>query len=583
MKYSRQQRQAIETAVDRILSSGVFGQRSRLRELLGYIVGEELEGRGDRLKAYAIGIDVFARPVDFNPNNDSIVRVEMARLRQALDVYYAGAGSDNPIRIGFSRGSYRPHFDTAPGTPAAAPPPMLSRLQATPSLPGGWLGFYLLGAAIAVVILAGLWLLTNRQSSGTPDEAQQASDRIPVVVKQFHGTPGDEHSVYVAEIVSDQIVSALARSKSLSVFNGTADSAAAGHQAAGAPDALIKYLVTGNLQVEPDWSRVTVELSNADTGNIVWAQTYRRGGRFITVQDELVRTIAAELRPQIYNAAKRAIAQKDPETASAWQLYLQATWSPGETVNSLAWQKEQLALARRALELDPDLGQAHAVLAEKLSYLANLDPASDTEAARNEADYHARRALELASDDADTVFNVAVHFKHEGKIAEAAQAVQRTYDLDPNHVLARLLVRFKNQICTTPTASAVRAAIVYDANLSPDNPVRWVTLYWLARLELNRGALEDALLYARRSLQIFASPAVSLQVAAILNQLGRTAEAIALVDTQRVNWPTLDLRHYASRVIHGECDGRPRTPLVRKIYDDLADAYENRKVPNAAQ
>ncbi|MCC0062241.1 MAG: hypothetical protein H6885_12840 [Rhodobiaceae bacterium] len=103
-----------------------------MRKLLSYLIREELEGHGDRLKAYAIGVDVFGRSADFDPNNDSIVRVEMTRLNlQALDVYYAGERAEDPIRIAFSKGSVQTAFQGRFQFPSA---PLL-RLRATPQLP----------------------------------------------------------------------------------------------------------------------------------------------------------------------------------------------------------------------------------------------------------------------------------------------------------------------------------------------------------------------------------------------------------------------------------------------------------------
>src|SRR4029079_5385145 len=67
-------------------------------------------GRGSRIKAYVIGVDVFGRPDDFNPNLDPIVRIEATRLRSALSAYYAVAPRE-PIRIVMKPGSYVPSFE----------------------------------------------------------------------------------------------------------------------------------------------------------------------------------------------------------------------------------------------------------------------------------------------------------------------------------------------------------------------------------------------------------------------------------------------------------------------------------------
>lgn len=78
----------------------------------------ELDGRGGRIKAYTIATEVFGRPADFDPQQDSIVRVEVGRLRRALESYYSGAGSNASVVISIPRGKYRPVF-----TEVESPPP----------------------------------------------------------------------------------------------------------------------------------------------------------------------------------------------------------------------------------------------------------------------------------------------------------------------------------------------------------------------------------------------------------------------------------------------------------------------------
>jgi hypothetical protein len=76
----------------RVLKNGLATASDRQRRLIQYLATEELEGRGDRLKAVSIATDVLGRSVDFDPQTDSIVRVEMGRMRKALNLYYATHG-----------------------------------------------------------------------------------------------------------------------------------------------------------------------------------------------------------------------------------------------------------------------------------------------------------------------------------------------------------------------------------------------------------------------------------------------------------------------------------------------------------
>ena len=86
-----------------VLEHGLATASDRQRRLIQYLVTEELEGRGDRLKAISIATDVLGRSADFNPQTDSIVRVEMGRIRQTLELYYATLGQNDPVQIKFEK------------------------------------------------------------------------------------------------------------------------------------------------------------------------------------------------------------------------------------------------------------------------------------------------------------------------------------------------------------------------------------------------------------------------------------------------------------------------------------------------
>ena len=66
-------------------------QSERIQQFLRYIVEEALAGRGDALKEYTIALDVFDRDESFDPQTNSIVRVEASRLRGKLREYYGGS------------------------------------------------------------------------------------------------------------------------------------------------------------------------------------------------------------------------------------------------------------------------------------------------------------------------------------------------------------------------------------------------------------------------------------------------------------------------------------------------------------
>jgi TolB-like protein len=93
-----------------ILTSEIFVRSERLSRFLRFVVGKALEGRGDEISEYSIGVEVYDRPTAFDPRIDSTVRVEAGRLRAKLREYYEAEGRDSAIRIQLPKGSYSPSF-----------------------------------------------------------------------------------------------------------------------------------------------------------------------------------------------------------------------------------------------------------------------------------------------------------------------------------------------------------------------------------------------------------------------------------------------------------------------------------------
>lgn len=98
----------------RIVASSLFAKAERLSTLLLYVCDVALDGRAEELSEQNIGEAVFGRSRDYDSANDGIVRAQVSRLRQRLDLYFEGEGADEPIRIVIPRGGYIPFFEPRP-------------------------------------------------------------------------------------------------------------------------------------------------------------------------------------------------------------------------------------------------------------------------------------------------------------------------------------------------------------------------------------------------------------------------------------------------------------------------------------
>src|SRR6476660_6092182 len=111
--------------LNRILASKAFRQSDRLKRFLSFIVEETLAGRGERLKEFVVGVEVFGKPASFDPRNDPIVRVQARRLRAQLARYYKEEAAEGELVVELPKGGYAPVFraarSVAPAGPRSAP------------------------------------------------------------------------------------------------------------------------------------------------------------------------------------------------------------------------------------------------------------------------------------------------------------------------------------------------------------------------------------------------------------------------------------------------------------------------------
>ena len=89
----------------RIVESGALGRSRSYVRLLEYLV--QCSERGVRPKEVEIAADVFEKGSEFDPNQDSFVRVYVHNLRQKLEKYYASHSAAGEVRLSIPRGEYR--------------------------------------------------------------------------------------------------------------------------------------------------------------------------------------------------------------------------------------------------------------------------------------------------------------------------------------------------------------------------------------------------------------------------------------------------------------------------------------------
>ena len=99
--------------VERLLHSKTLGGSEVHRRLLEYLAEKTLSGDAENLKEYTIALDALGKPSTYDPRRESVVRIQIGRLRQKLIEYYSDEGRSDPVIVSLPKGSFRLVFESA--------------------------------------------------------------------------------------------------------------------------------------------------------------------------------------------------------------------------------------------------------------------------------------------------------------------------------------------------------------------------------------------------------------------------------------------------------------------------------------
>ena len=307
------QSEAIQTALERLLAWPEIMRSPQLGRFLAYIVQRTLEGNEQAIKAYSIAVDVFGRPVDFDPQADPIVRVQARRLRSLLEDYYRGPGAGEVMQIHLPVGRYVPEFIAVPepGGPNVEQVPPDEPVQGRRSHDRRPL--WVLGAAtVAVVVLAsafGAWWWR-----GAPDAAG-AVQRPTVTVVEFQDLATSEISPAHVAGLAIELVTDLEQFGNIGAHYGAGGDGAdiGGEQPAS------DYVLTGIARPQGDVVQYSAILTEGRTRSVVWNHTLsvalEEAGE-ADVLDTVSKSLSLVLgspRGPLHVAARQYLASAEPD------------------------------------------------------------------------------------------------------------------------------------------------------------------------------------------------------------------------------------------------------------------------------
>jgi len=333
------------------------------------------------------------------------------------------------------------------------------------------------------VVAAGLFVyqLVRSKSGATPrqSEATTAITNKSIAVLPFDNLSDDKSNAYFTEGVQDEILTRLAKVSDLKVI-----ARASTQRFKSAPENLpdiarqlgVANILEGSVQKVGDQVRVNVQLIKAMTNAHLWAEIYdRKLTDIFAVESDIAKSIADTLRAKLSSSAEHVLASRPTENPEAHELYLRGRyfWNRRTGANlqkaadyfqqaigkdsryALAFSgladchvllpayaelgsnprdelPKALEAARKAVELDDTLGEAHTSLARALASDLQL-PAAMSEF---------KRAIELNPNYATAHQWFGECLQSQGHLEEALVELKRAQELDPLSLIINSVLGF---------------------------------------------------------------------------------------------------------------------------------------------
>ena len=277
--------------------------------------------------------------------------------------------------------------------PRVARPPGVSSSGRSTSLPGSM-------PAVAVLPLADL------SGAGAPD--------------------------YFADGLTEELITAVAKVRSLRVISRQSVMRYRGSTKLLpeiARELGVDHVLEGTVLRAGDHVRISLQLIRAEPEQHLWAERFDRSVEdVLTVQSDVARAVAAEIRVKLTPSDEARLAAPGPVSPEVLEAFLKGRFH---------WAKrtlEGLSIAHgyfnKAIELDPRHAPSHAGLADALALLAWLDT---TKGLPLRAKAAARRALELDPNLAEAHISLGfVSYFYDWDWAGAEKSFQHGLELAPN-------------------------------------------------------------------------------------------------------------------------------------------------------
>jgi adenylate cyclase len=387
------------------------------------------------------------------------------------------------------------------------------------------------GLVAIIVVAGGIWLAVRPSKGPQP----LVAPRLSLVVLPFANLSGDPRQDYLADVITEDLTTAVSRLPGSSVI---ARSTAFTYK--GKPvdpkqigrELGVRYVLEGSAQRSGDLVRVSAQLINSETGTHLWTDQFdKKQADLLQMQDEIVNRLARALQVQMVRAEASRAARVKAANPDAEDLAMRCEASARFSGMSATQRDAGYALCENALKIDARNVRALVWLADKFSARVQEGQSVDRQTDSRRADELVSRALSIDPNYYAAHCGKAAVVGGQKRFEEAIVEAEHCLELNPSYATAYSILALQNFFLGRPD-EIIRYA---DAGmrLSPKDPevFSFYTLKGWAYFQLRQ--YEQAIQWLRRA--VAAAPEFPIAQAAL-------ASALALADHESEARDTL--QHY---------------------------------------
>ena len=308
---------------------------------------------------------------------------------------------------------------------------------------------YAVALAIVALLAAGIVLLvksgrrsrsdsqaTNASTALSPDSA--APDQTSVAVLPFVNMSGEATDEYLSDGMTEELLNSLARVPGLRVPGRTSSFAFKGRNDQGIFQEVGKQLhvrsvLEGSVRKAGEKLRVTTQLINVADGFHLWSENYDGDMKdILAFQSEVAQRVAKSLQVKLGMEAVQELAKKPTENPEAHRLYLLGRFQFVKFTEN-GW-REATRYFSEAIQLDTNYALAYCGLADTYGWAGiSMMPGKTAWAKEREL---AQRALNLDPNLADAHLSLGIAFGNVFEFNPAEKEYQRALELNSNLALA---------------------------------------------------------------------------------------------------------------------------------------------------